>query len=645
MPIKFMRFIFQVALYLAFALILISLGQMPHLPTVSTECMLLVFGALALGVALFGKREINLLFPWSFIFILWLCLQGTGQYFTLPFLETQASWEMWLTEWMKFLTGFAFICVCQCAFSTRVSLDRFLRYLVFTSTLLAFYFICLYYTSNVKVESIGVFPLLKALKSWGAARYNPNDVIDLFYPGFFFALSYVLYANAHKRDGPYPAHAYARILLYLCFACVSAAAIVFTHSRAGIIAFLGALFFYLILFALCHRRKGKAVRRIVILLGVFGAFMFSLGMKSAIQEMLTISAGIQQELELKSWRALSIGTSWQLVFQKGLFGVGLGNFRMGWLLYHSAPFNMVPIASFNDYLWIWVESGFLGVLSLVAIFVGALFRGVKTAISSASYFHAYFLLAAVSSLSAVLLHALVDYTFYLPPIFWMAMLMIGIGTVLCKAEAELMPPVDKKEPSGFPWHKLALPVLLMVTLISAGIAVCEVLAYGFALDKTHVVGLEKAAKLDPFHARYPEDLARYYRRKYLQSPNPQDFQNFIAAVDDAIKRNPFKMVNYERRASLFLKTGDERGIRNTFEQMRENLPQYYVGELVACGFYMESTLKATGSQQANRFSALALRHYDTALEYYPEMEPGAVLHQFMSREALTQFNELLKGSS
>ena len=133
--------------------------------------------------------------------------------------------------------------------------------------------------------------------------------------------------------------------------------------------------------------------------------------------------------------------------------------------------------------------------------------------------------------------------------------------------------------------------------------------------------------------------------KYLQSPNPKDFRDFIAATDDAIKRNPFTMRNYERRASLFLKTGDEKGIRDTFVRMRSNLPQYYVGELVACAFYMEAALQAAGSQQTNRFSALALRHYSTALEYYPEMEPRSTLHRYMSREALAQFNKLLEGSS
>jgi len=97
-----------------------------------------------------------------------------------------------------------------------------------------------------------------------------------------------------------------------------------------------------------------------------------------------------------------------------IFGCGLGGYESAFLRYKSvAPMNTVDYAH-NDYLQVLAEVGLIGFALGLALALRVFFSAVRGAIYAASRDERFISIGCIGSLTAILLHSLVDFNMYVP---------------------------------------------------------------------------------------------------------------------------------------------------------------------------------------------------------------------------------------
>jgi O-antigen ligase len=103
-----------------------------------------------------------------------------------------------------------------------------------------------------------------------------------------------------------------------------------------------------------------------------------------------------------------------LIADYPLFGCGLGAYESCFLKYKTvAPMNTANFAH-NDYLQILAELGILAFAAGLAFVFGILFRTTRAVLYVRSLDERYRAIACVASMTAMLLHSLVDFNMYVP---------------------------------------------------------------------------------------------------------------------------------------------------------------------------------------------------------------------------------------
>ncbi|MCM8775200.1 MAG: O-antigen ligase family protein, partial [Candidatus Omnitrophica bacterium] len=426
-----------------------------------------------------------------------------------------------------------------------------------------------------------------------------------------------------------------------------------TKSRGGILAFWAAAVVYAFVFIFAHRRRTQALKRIAVTLGILVCFLLVFGMKEVIREIGTIAKTVSEEIQFNGIRALTMGVSWQLVKKCGLFGVGLGNFHWGWLVYHAPPFDHFPERSYNDFLWIWAETGVPGIFCLAGGIGVFLVWCVTRSLKTRSYFLSYMLLASLASVLAFSVHALADPTFYVPQLFWLLAMTMGLGDSSNFLDALEGGPEEKNERDKtvqafkikkYTLRRLTIGFVLLMALSIVLLSVGRLRAHSLLQGIPNEQQLTIAMRLDPFSANYPEALAKYFQKRYDGNPDTANLIRFRNAIDEAIRRDPFRLTLYQERARFFLAAEDEKGIEETFERMRDCLPRFYLGELSASAFYMTASIETADPAQARRFEKRAIDHYRSALKHYPKLIESRDLYPLASPAAVIRFREILRQS-
>jgi O-antigen ligase len=111
-----------------------------------------------------------------------------------------------------------------------------------------------------------------------------------------------------------------------------------------------------------------------------------------------------------------------------LFGCGLGSYESAFTRYkESAPMSIDDYAH-NDYVQLLAEGGIIGV-ALMLMIVGRVLRRASRAFTLASgAADRYLALACIGSLSAIMLHSVVDFSLHIPSD---AMILAWICAILC----------------------------------------------------------------------------------------------------------------------------------------------------------------------------------------------------------------------
>ncbi len=646
--IKTLRMTLAVILYGTTALILSSFGSISFLSASLIRVVMSTAILLWFILRLLDKEKTpaDWIFPWLAFFLMWFLIQAGGQRFHLaPFFPFVNSWDERINLFVMFFTAVGFFLISREVTRSRTAVLFFLQFFIFLSTGVAVYLIFIVLTSPdvAYFWLVPSIPFVENLRPWVGGVLHPNMVIKLFYPGAFYSLSLVFYAYTLRAEHPHPPSLFSWGLLNLCFTCVLIGAIFLTRSRAGIIAFGIAFFLFWVCFTFSHQEKRRALRRFSFFFGVVILFLLSLGLKDVIREVQTVVSTFAEETQLKGARSLTIGAAWHLVKTNGLLGVGLGNYQMGWLFNHRAPFDYLPGATFNDVLWIWAETGLPGIVCFLSAFLLFIVRGLIRAVRTESYFISYFLLASIASLLALFLHSCVDPVFYISPLLWVSFIVLGIGASCfdLKSRPEEKEAQKKECPkflSRFFFFG-ALTVLLMAAG-AGGITFNKVRAYLLVQKERSEISLRRAGRLDPLNPIHRERLSSHYFQKYQKNGEPDFLKTALEALDGAIALD---LLDYDldvRRAEMLLAARDLRGVTETFERMRGRLPNFYLAEIGASIFYMEESVQLKDGKDAGYLEDLAIQHYKKALEIYPLFPETYRIYNLGSDEANARYQKL-----
>jgi O-antigen ligase len=185
----------------------------------------------------------------------------------------------------------------------------------------------------------------------------------------------------------------------------------FSLSRGGTVALCVSL---VVMLGLLFRAKRLSGRAVAVLLGmslVAGCLFLMFGYEKVADRL----DHWESQERLAVWKA-----NWQIVRDFPLFGTGLGSHAEACPMYYDPPFVDIEFThAENSYLQIASECGVLG-LGLALLGVACCATWCLRAINSKADVRLRVLSAAVSaSLAANVVHAVVDFSWYIPDV-WVA---------------------------------------------------------------------------------------------------------------------------------------------------------------------------------------------------------------------------------
>jgi O-antigen ligase len=195
-------------------------------------------------------------------------------------------------------------------------------------------------------------------------------------------------------------------------------ALVLTKSRAGLIA-LAASLSLLGLFWLYSKLKSKAGRVALVSASIILYSLFII---------LLLKYGLRPESD--SFRLDIYQYSWKMIYERPIFGIGIGNFQNYLSNFDLSDSFKIKSYSFayhphNLYLALWLNLGLLGLLSFLGLVVSTIRRYfLNNAYNNSSNNAGIFMVLALVS---ILIHGILDTTYFkndLAAIFWLAIALI-----------------------------------------------------------------------------------------------------------------------------------------------------------------------------------------------------------------------------
>ncbi len=239
---------------------------------------------------------------------------------------------------------------------------------------------------------------------------NPNNFAEILV--MLVPLMLALLINARTFGGKF---------LTLVVLGSSVAAIGFTYSRSGWIGLAGAVVLF---FAFQNWR-------LVPVLLVAGIVAVPFLPESIYNRVLTIG-NMEDSSTLyrfSIWKATG-----NLLKDYGLRGVGLGNDVMKTAFEQYPPMmdGNYPIHTHNNYLQMWSEVGFFGLLAYLALVLGQLKAGVRAFVKGTDKRVKWMLSAAISAMCGILVISLAEYTWFYPRNMFLFWFLFGVIAVCVK---------------------------------------------------------------------------------------------------------------------------------------------------------------------------------------------------------------------
>lgn len=277
------------------------------------------------------------------------------------------------------------------------------------------------YQSYVGVEVVAMLQDLSVNAGMPGRAYsffsNPNNFAEILV--MLVPLMLALLVNTKMAKGRF---------LLLVVVALSVVAIGTTYSRSGWIGLVGAVVLF---FAFYNWR-------LVPILVLIGLAALPILPQSIYNRILTIG---NMEDTSTQYRFYIYEASENLVRDYGLRGVGLGNDVMQRIfeLYPPMIDGTYPIHTHNNYLQMWLETGFFGLIAYLALIFGHLKRAVKAYVSSVDKRIKTMLAASVSAMCGIMVVSIAEYTWFYPRnmfLFWFLFGVIAVCIKLARAPEE-----------------------------------------------------------------------------------------------------------------------------------------------------------------------------------------------------------------
>ncbi len=272
---------------------------------------------------------------------------------------------------------------------------------------LAFAFCAAFETAAAFIQN---FSSVGEISGWqDTSRLNPEEVMTRVYgtlkpynPNLFggYMLAIIpAFITLHKRWG-------------LPLGILSAMALVFTGCRGAYIGFFAEL---LILGIIIYKTLEPRLKKFFVTLASFGALVISLIIVSITSLRARIFSIFAMRGDSSNSFRFNVYNSCIHMFKDNwLLGIGVGNqnFREIYGLYMKTGFD--ALSAYNIYLETAVESGIFALIAFLGFIICLIKKSVKN-ISN------LYVLAALISISGILIHGFVDTVFFRPQIqftFW-----------------------------------------------------------------------------------------------------------------------------------------------------------------------------------------------------------------------------------
>ncbi len=202
---------------------------------------------------------------------------------------------------------------------------------------------------------------------------------------------------------------------------LAVAAIGYTYSRSGWIGLVGAVVLF---FAFQNWR-------LVPVFLVVGIAAIPFLPESIYNRILTIG---NMEDSSTRYRFYIFEATGELLQDYGWRGVGLGNDVMKEIFQQYEPMQdgYYPIHTHNNYLQMWGEVGFFGLLAYLAAMLGQLKAGIKAFIAGTDKKVKIMLSAAISAMCGILVISLAEYTWFYPRNMFLFWFLFGVIAVCVK---------------------------------------------------------------------------------------------------------------------------------------------------------------------------------------------------------------------
>ena len=448
-------------------------------------------------------------------------------------------------------------------------IERLLKWIAASAGLMALFGVVQWLTSNGNFFWFYDYPLTTAGQRMKGAFTNRNHFAAFLALGSAPLLWWILKVLEQRSVtshsfGRAEAHHNGDTLLggLLLLLGVLVFAVLFSLSRGGTVALCVSLVVMLGLLFRAGRLSGRVASVLLGISLIAGSLFLAFGSDKVVDRL----DNWESDERLAVWDA-----NWQIIRDFPLFGTGLGSHAEACPMYYDPPFGEVEFThAENSYLQVASECGVLG-LSLALLAVACCATWCWRTIRSRADVRLRVLSAAVSAgLAANLVHALVDYSWFVPGLMVIVVLLAacarqldqlrsaggtpmprGLGlataaiTVACSLWA--LPHLQQHaqgEPHWFDYLRLALPQKGMIATNSDETEVTE--AERTAQFKQRLTALNATVKLNPSKARAQLRLASAYLAAFDHMQQQSDDPMSLSQLRDAAQAAQFESVEAMR---------------------------------------------------------------------------------------------------
>lgn len=341
-------------------------------------------------------------------------------------------------------------------------------------------------------------------------------------------------------------------------------------------------------------------------------------------------------------------SSWNLLQDSPWYGIGLGLFYLAFPPYRSPTDNSGGFFAHNDYLQIWIEAGWPGLLLLLFLLISVLWLFVRAMRKRNLNKNTRVELAGLfCGLLAVAGHSFVDFNLYILSIMMVAGLVMGRFHSLLAGELRI--PSWRIFPSQIVGSR-AFPVIMLLLLL---LPISYFIALGAAnsyYDRAMLLaqqgkleladkGLGVAQRLTPGDDRILIAHADLFRHAATLLPTEADdkgrqslYRDAIGFLDRAEQANPLRGLTFVVRGRIYEQLSDLAGENSSAlaaEAYRRALllsPRLFQARVDFANLLLK---------KGNRGEALALLEEGAKYEYHPipQMIPFYSLTASLRREA------------